>query len=75
MEDPGLIKSEETESSMGGRDSYFFKMAILKEIQLSSISLVSVGPKNGPLMQLDKWTKDITAQTVVAFEEVKEESS
>lgn len=29
MKDPGLIKSEETEFSMGGRDSYFFKMAIL----------------------------------------------
>lgn len=25
-------------------------------------------------MQLDRWTKDITAQKVVAFEEVKEES-
>lgn len=45
MKDPGLIKSEETEFSMGGRDSYFFKMAILTEIQLSSISLVNVGPK------------------------------
>lgn len=45
MNDPGLIKSEETEFTMGGRDSYFFKMAILTEIQLSSISLVIVGPK------------------------------
>lgn len=61
---------------MGGRDSYFFKMAILMEIQLSSISLVNVGSKKylEPFMQLDRWTKDITAQKVVAFEEVKEES-
>lgn len=45
MKDPGLIKSEETEFSMGGRDSDFFKMVILTEIQLSSISLANVGPK------------------------------
>lgn len=64
MKDPGLIKSEETESIMGGRDSYFLKMAVSTEIQLSSISLVSVGLKKylEPLMQLDSWTKEITAQ-------------